>query len=388
MLSRSVRLKLIAFVLIGVTVVGYTAFRYANLGRLIGLRGYYLVKVELADAGGIFPDADVTYRGVSVGRVNAVRLTQTGVEADLRITDSAPPIPADLTAVVADLSPVGEQYVDLLPRTTSGPYLTDGSVISEADTQLPPLVTTLLTSLDSLAHSLPLSSLRTVLHEFSLGVGGQAGNIQVLLDDSHAFLRTAANNASQVAGLVRDSKTVLATQINEAAALNNFASSARLFAHQLVRSDADLRRLIAAAPQAATQLDDLLVDTNPALAELIANLLTTSELGSSRISALDELLSGVPVALVDFSSAITAKGLNVGLTLSFFNPLPCTLGYSGTIHRNGLDTSPAPTLNVHARCLRPASSGIDVRGSAHAPSGGGVPPPAQPGLAQLLGLNG
>src|SRR5207302_1278736 len=87
------------------------------------------IKGDYLNAGGIFPQADVTYRGVSVGRVGVVRLTSTGVEAELNISNAAPPIPADLQASVADLSAVGEQYVNLRPATSSGPYLTEGSVI-------------------------------------------------------------------------------------------------------------------------------------------------------------------------------------------------------------------------------------------------------------------
>ena len=82
---------------------------------------------------------------------------------------------------------------------------------------------------------------------------------------------------------------------------------------------------------------------------------------------------------------ITNKGSQFGVALTFFDPLPCTAGYGGTTYRNGLDTTPAP-LNTAAQCTLPASSGIDVRGSAHAPSGG-VPPAAKPGLASLLGVS-
>jgi len=78
---------------------------------------------------------------------------------------------------------------------------------------------------------------------------------------------------------------------------------------------------------------------------------------------------------------ITPKGARFGVVLTFFNPLPCTAGYQGTKVRNGLDTSPGPPLNTSARCTSPASSGINVRGSAHAPS----PDPA--GMAALLGLS-
>ncbi len=117
MLTRATKIQLVVFAVIAVLVVGYTGYHYANLGRLLGVRGYYTVQLELANAGGIFPQADVTYRGVSVGRVGALRLTPTGVEAELNISNSAPPIPADLSASVADLSAVGEQYVNLRPAT-------------------------------------------------------------------------------------------------------------------------------------------------------------------------------------------------------------------------------------------------------------------------------
>jgi phospholipid/cholesterol/gamma-HCH transport system substrate-binding protein len=111
----------------------------------------------------------------------------------------------------------------------------------------------------------------------------------------------------------------------------------------------------------------------------------------TRGGALDELLSGLPAAIAAGSTVITAKGARVGIALTFFDPLPCTAGYGGTVYRNGLDTSPGPPLNTAARCALPASSGVDVRGSAHAPASGAVPAlarpsPAQRGLASLLGL--
>ncbi|RNM16784.1 mammalian cell entry protein, partial [Nocardioides pocheonensis] len=44
--------------------------------------------------------------------------------------------PADTLALVGNKSAVGEQYVDLEPRTDQGPYLKDGSEIATASTQV------------------------------------------------------------------------------------------------------------------------------------------------------------------------------------------------------------------------------------------------------------
>jgi phospholipid/cholesterol/gamma-HCH transport system substrate-binding protein len=386
MLTRATRLKLVAFLVIGALVIAFTAINYANLGRFFGARGYYVVRLDLADGGGIFANADVTYRGVPVGRVGAIRLTSGGVEVDLKISDSAPPIPGRLHAVVADLSAVGEQYVDLRPASSAGPFLVNGSVIPQRDTQLPLPVTSLLTSLNTLAISLPLGSLRALTNELATGFAGQGGSLQAIIDGNGALVRAAYATIPQTKTLISDSRTVMATQIAESTALDSFGANALLLARQLAQSNAGLRQLIIQGPQAAAQVANLLAESNPGLGVLIANLLTTSELTITRGRALDELLSAFPADIAIGSTVINANGARFGVALTFFVPLPCTAGYGRTVHRNGLDTSHGP-VNAGARCSLPASSGVDVRGSAHAPSHGGVPPAAQPGLAQLLGVS-
>jgi len=386
MLTRATRIRLAAFAVVGVLIIAYTGIHYADLGRFAGLRGYYVVRLELDNAGGIYSDADVTYRGVSVGRVGAMQLTGSGIEADLDISDSAPLIPARLHAAVADLSAVGEQYVDLRPQTSAGPYLHSGDVIPQRDTQLPIPVTSVLNSVNTLATSLPLSSLRELTDELAAGFGGQGSNVANIVSGNAALIHAANATLRQTTTLIRDSKEVIDTQVAESSELDSFSQNLLLLARQLKESNASIRKLVVDGPQAAAQIADLLAETNPGLGDLIANLLTTSEVTLTRGAALDELLSALPAAVAVGSTAVTSKGATFGLALTFFDPLPCTAGYGGTAYLNGLDTSPDAPLNTGAYCAAPASSGVDVRGSANAPSGGGVPPAAQPGMAQLLGV--
>src|SRR2546423_7254325 len=106
MLTRRIRLQILAFVVIALSTVALVGANYAGLDRLFG-RGGYVVHLELADGGGIFTNAEVTYRGGAVGRVGVLRLTDGGMEADLIIRDGAPPIPVNLRAVVANRSAIG-----------------------------------------------------------------------------------------------------------------------------------------------------------------------------------------------------------------------------------------------------------------------------------------
>jgi phospholipid/cholesterol/gamma-HCH transport system substrate-binding protein len=382
MLTVGTKIKLVAFAVLAVVVLGFTAVRYANLGRYIGLTGYYTVKMNLPNAGGLFSNADVTYRGVSVGRVGSMGLTPTGIVVDLNLSNSAPKIPASgLQATVANLSAVGEEYVNLRPQTGSGPYLTSGSMIPQRNTQTPPPVTSVLTSINTLVTSVPQQQLRVLVAELGNAFQGQGPNLQVLLDTSSTLNQAAIQDIPQTSKLITDGRTVLATQAADSAAIQSFGASARLLAGQLVSSDADLRRLFVTAPQAGLQLSALLQANNFGLSAVIANLLTTSNVSLTRQSAVQEMLSALPAAIAAGSTVINSRGANFGLALTFFTPIPCTPGYGGTPYRNGLNTSPGGPLNTGAGCTLPASSGVDVRGSAHAPSGGGVPPAAPVGAS-------
>lgn len=367
MLTSLTRVKLVVFALLAVLAVGYTGVHYARIGWVAGEPGYYVVTVNLPSSGGLYPGADVTYRGAPVGRVGALSLAGNGVRASLDINSSAPPIPARAQAVVADLSAVGEQYLDLRPVTSAGPYLTAGSVIGQQETQVPPPVTDMLAAVDALANSLPKASLRTLVDELDAGFSGQGANLQLLLNDASSFTRAAASDITPTSELISEGRSVLATQQAESTAIEQFATDGSLFAGQLASSDSDLRRLISSAPAAATQVSGLLADNDPDLGLTIANLVSVAGVAEPRQAALRELLSALPAVVAAGNTVVTKNGGSFGLSLTFFNPLPCTSGYQGSSHENGLDTTPS-RLNISAGCTSPASSGIDVRGSQNAPA--------------------
>lgn len=250
--------------------------------------------MRLPQTGGLFTHSDVSYRGVSVGRVGPIELTDDGVEAELRIEKDAPLIPDDLHAVVASLSAVGEQYIDLRPTRTDGPYLANGSVIGQADTTIPAPVTDVLTSVNDLTASVDTESLRTVVDEFGTAFSGRGDDLQVLLDTGSEFIEAADEALPTTTKLITDGETVLRTQNEQGEALKGFASGAAELAAELKGSDADLRRLIAAAPDATEQISGLLRDLDPAFGVVVANLLTTSEVAVTRQRGLEELLVKLP----------------------------------------------------------------------------------------------
>src|SRR6516162_8040004 len=135
MLSRFVRIQLAIFTIVGTIGVIAMVLFYIQAPTLLGI-GRMTVTLELPATGGLYRFGNVTYRGVQIGKVTAVGLTPTGAQVTLSL-DASPKIPADLTAQVLSISAVGENYVDLRPRTNSAPYLHDGSVIAVHDTTIP-----------------------------------------------------------------------------------------------------------------------------------------------------------------------------------------------------------------------------------------------------------
>jgi phospholipid/cholesterol/gamma-HCH transport system substrate-binding protein len=363
--------KLTVFVVIGVVVMAVVGLRYADLGRYVGLGGYYVVHVELAAATGLFPQAEVTYRGVTVGEVGAIRLTDTGVEVDAHIDTSAPAIPANVQAVVTNRSVVGEGYLDLrlAPGTTAPArgVLADGDRIARANTVLPLPVTDLLRNVDALVASFPQDSLRTAVDELEKAFAGRGTDLQSLLDTGNELTLAANAHLDATTSLIENGQIVLATQQDTSDALASFSHNLSLLNRQLASSDPDLRRLLDSAPLASAQISGLLDDVEPQLSALLANLLTTADIALIRNAGIEQLLVTLPGVVAAGSTAIGADAATFGMVVTFFDPLPCTAGYEGTTYRNGLDTSPGGPMNTAAQCTLPASSGVNVRGSANAP---------------------
>ena len=191
MITRAVRAQLLAFAAVTAVGVSYVGARYTGLADLLLDRGY-TVRAEFAESGGIFPGAEVTYRGVPVGRVGELRLGGgDGVSVGLDIEDGAQ-IPADTLAVVANRSAVGEQYVDLQPRGTSGPYLKDGSVIARGDTRVPLPTTDLVLSLDRLVNSVGKDDLRITVDELSKAFAGTGPHLSRLVDSGNNRVESAS----------------------------------------------------------------------------------------------------------------------------------------------------------------------------------------------------
>jgi phospholipid/cholesterol/gamma-HCH transport system substrate-binding protein len=371
-IGRSVLLRLLAFVLVSVAGVSYVAVRYAGLGHLLG--SSYVVHADFPDSGGIFTGAEVTYRGVKVGRVGPLRLLDDGVRVELVVDSDAPPIPVDAVAVVADRSAVGEQYVDLQPAGSGGPYLEDGSILPASRNRLPIATETLLLNLDRVVRSVDDANLSTVIDQLGVAFAGRGPDLQRLLDSGSALLSAVRAALPETLRLIEDSRTVLSTQASAGSAIRSWARDLRLLTAQLRASDPDLRTLLANGPPAATELAELVGENRTDIGVLTANLLTVGEITVRRLAGVRQLLIAYPAVVAGGLTVAPGDGtVHFGLAINVGDPPACTRGYGGTGRRAPTDTGPAP-FNTQARCAEPRGSPTDVRGAQNAPRPAGADP--------------
>jgi phospholipid/cholesterol/gamma-HCH transport system substrate-binding protein len=367
-IARRTKIQLLVFVAITLLGVSFVGARYAHLDRAF-YDDNYTVTAHFSDSGGIFAGGEVTYRGVGVGQVSKLELTDDGVDVVLDIENGYDEIPADALAVVGNRSAVGEQYVELQPQRSDGPYLHDGSVIEEKDTRIPIATDALLTHLSETVESVNTASLKTTVDELGAAFAGTGEDLQRIIDSGNSFIETANDNFDLTTALIRDSNTVLHGQIDSDSAIRNFSAQLQAFSSVLAGADPDLRNLIDTGGVAATQLRTFLEQNRVELGDLINNLVTTGDIVVKHLDGIKQVLVLYPY-VVEGGFTVVSKTPETGLYDAHFGMVitdqaVCHKGYEGTDTRPPQDGSNRP-MNVNARCDEDASH-TSARGAQHAP---------------------
>jgi phospholipid/cholesterol/gamma-HCH transport system substrate-binding protein len=363
--------QLLAFVFITLIGVSYVGARYARLDRLVGLDSSYKVNAHFAQSGGIFTGAEVTYRGVGVGQVSDMELVSDGVNVVLTIEKDHDDIPADTLALVGNKSAVGEQYVELQPKSDKGPYLKDGSVIEPAETAVPVSTTEILTNLDRLVTSVPQDQLRSVVDELGAAFQGTGESLAQIVDTSNAFIQTANDNFDITTALIKDGSTVLRSQADKGSAIRSFSRDLALFSGTLADNDSALRALIDNGSATAIELRTFLEQNQVDLGSLINNLVTTGEIIVKHLPGIRQILVLYPY-MVAGGFTVAAKNADgydarFGLVLTQL-PLTCAKGYDVKERRTPLQTDDKP-MDMDAQCTDPSPK-VNSRGAQFAPRTG------------------
>jgi len=353
-MTRLTRARLWVFLIVGGLAVVNAGARYAGLTDLV-LPTSYHVQVHLRNSGGLFERAEVTWRGFTVGRVQAMEFEPDGVVATLAIGKKWQ-IPADLDAEVHNRSAVGEQYLDLVTHSDAGPLLREGSVIEMRDTSIPVSDQQFILAAHRLLTSVDPTALATVIEEAGTAFEGAGPEIARILDNAQTILAVARASLPATVRVMRSARVVLATQDAQAPLIAAYLADLRRVTGVLARHDADLRRVLADGTRAAEQVRQLAVQLSPSLDQLLGRWVTLTGLTSSRLAGLEETLVAVPWALASAQTPGRDGRAHFTFVGGAGGPQPCQLGYLPPSQwKSALDPVPS-RLPDDIGCDEPPSS--------------------------------
>lgn len=141
------KLRYVTSFLAFATIVGFCVYYIGALGVRVGKPdGRVTVTMEVPDVNGLVVDSNVLLRGVPVGKVTAVQTALSGGTVTFYVRKEYP-IPVNSEVRLENLSALGESYIGLMPRTSTGPMFQDGQRVNTEDVIQPASISELSTSL-------------------------------------------------------------------------------------------------------------------------------------------------------------------------------------------------------------------------------------------------
>jgi len=374
-LNRQARIQLAVFTVIALVALTLMGASFMKLpAKLFGV-GRYTVLMQLPRTGGLYETSNVTYRGTDVGRVTSVRLTDDGVVAELSLK-SGIDIPSDLNAEVHSQSAIGEQYVDLRPRSENAPPLRNGDVIALKDTAVPRDINSILDAVRTGLQAVPRGDLKTVVDESYTAVGGLGPQLSQIVKGMTDLSIDARENLGPLTSLIDKAKPVLDSQSRTSAAISAWASQLATVTGELQTSDEAVAGVIDNAGPALTEVRQLVERLQPTLPILLANLDSVGKVALTYHNGIEQLLVLFPQLVAIEQGSMVAnvntnqdyKGAYLSFNLNLNLPPPCTTGYLPAQQMRSAAFEDYPELPAGTLyCRVPQDSPFNVRGARNIP---------------------
>jgi phospholipid/cholesterol/gamma-HCH transport system substrate-binding protein len=336
MISAYVKRQLIIFAILTLTATVVIVFVYAHIPTVLGF-GQMKVTALFSDGAGIYPNGNVTARGVGIGKITEVSLTPRGVAVTMSV-DSKAQVGSDARAEIHSVSAVGEQYVDLITDQPGGPYLADGTVIPVSRTSVPEQIAPVLDKTDTLLASIPKQGLQTFLDEGYKAFQNLGPDLGRLVDSSQYLIDEADQNYAQTAQLINTIGPLLDTQNVAAESVRAYFRNLASFTGVLRDGDHHLRDGIPAVHRAADRAADFLSDNENGAPILAHNLERVGQVLGVYRPGIEQVLVQYPIAIA--WEQLFSKG-NRGLHVALEPAIQegCSTGYNSNHQRNSEEFS-------------------------------------------------
>jgi phospholipid/cholesterol/gamma-HCH transport system substrate-binding protein len=326
-MTRRTWINLIVFAVLGVVM---TFWALANVITFDVFTKPRHIRVEFSSSPGLQPNFDVTYLGVTVGKIKSVRLGHHMVVADLDLNRGAT-VPDNVTAAAGRKSVIGEPYVDLAlpPASAPGPPLRGGETIPASRTTVAVSYDALFAAADKAVQGLNADDLHTLTHELALGWNGRSGSVSELLDSSEQITSTFAHNTALLNSLIGELTTVSGTLAAHRDELGSSLDNLTSFTDALASETGPLTTVIRQSPDLVQRFNQILDATLPEQKCILRSLDQALPVILSK-PAMDSLAyqSQTAPQLVSVLNEISPKGptglpnLNIDFVITLNGPKP------------------------------------------------------------------
>ncbi len=368
MLTRFIRRQLIIFSILTVVAIVVLGWYYLRIPSLVGI-GQYQLKADLPASGGLYPTANVTYRGITIGKVTDVEPTEHGAQATMSI-DSRYKIPIDASANVHSVSAVGEQYLDLVSTGNPGRFFSPGQTMTNGT--VPSEIGPALDTANRGLEVLPKQKISQLLDETAQAVGGLGPALQRLVDSTQAIVGDFKTNINDVDDIIQNSAPILDSQAVSSSAIDRWAHNLNILGAESAQEDSHLRSVLAQAAPTADQVNSVFSGVRDSLPQTLANLEIVIDMLKRYHPGVEQVLVFLPQlgSIVQSISAPYEKdhmaALDLSLAINY--PPPCLTGFRPAPEwRSAADTSIAP-LRSGQYCKIPQDYQANVvRGARNMP---------------------
>ena len=296
--------------------------------------------------------APVKFRGVTVGKLDAILTPGSAATKastlSLKIDQgSMSAIPANVTARIAPSSLFGENVVELVPHTTSGPMLQAGETIRADRSPEAVQLSTMFESLKHIVDVLQPAKLQSVLGTMASALSGRGPELGRIFSRLDTQLQAVAASMPVLRDDVRAVSRFLAGMSHATPHLLSAIRDTVVVSRDVLRRRAEVDALIRSGGGLALQVDRFLVTNGP-------NLTCAVSIGAGLLALLQGNLS-------TFGSGIGNGIRALDNFINTFNDGPfghVSVELSSTLGEGIVAPPPYRTRSVYPGAAGPSCSGV------------------------------
>ncbi|GAA3236168.1 MCE family protein [Actinocorallia longicatena] len=229
----------------------------------------FTVTAEFTSSPGLYPDLQVTYLGVPVGRVASVDLLPGKVAVKMKLDHDAK-VPAPAGAQVLRKSAIGEPYIELTaPAEPATGTLKAGDTVPLARTSGTVDYQDLFDRLGKTLNSVNPEDTRVVVHELATGVQGHGDTLRDLIGDADRLTGTLAANAGLLDHLSTELTDLTGTLARHRERLSSSVADVADVTAEIRKADGSLLTVLQQGPGFLGRVETLVQTARPGLGCLL-----------------------------------------------------------------------------------------------------------------------